>query len=195
MPEPPSGFEHDEARAPIPRYPEYGSLSYLPRAKQGRIWRLVRGPDAAAVADEREPPPPDPGPLDHLTAGKEAFHAGDQHRARAHFRAVEDGGGPQAEEAAFFDAERRRWRFALPVHALERLQQLAVHAAGVQERRRGVLLGESLDVGVVRPSLTSFAMSPRDAQRRNESVLIPDAFQRYGGKPPAAGERRIGRCR
>jgi hypothetical protein len=85
---------------------EYGTLAYLPRPEEARLWRLVRGADEGRAGDERdEPPPAEPRALDRrFFAGMERFDAGDFRVARAHFRVLMDAGANDAESATFFYA-------------------------------------------------------------------------------------------
>jgi hypothetical protein len=86
---------------------EYGTVSYLPRPEEARLWRLVRGASpSAAVRPERAGPPPEPDlpPAARLDAGMERFNKGDHPAARAYFRSVIGTTAPAAEDATFFHA-------------------------------------------------------------------------------------------
>jgi hypothetical protein len=85
---------------------DYGSLTYLPRPEEARLWRLVRGAARSGPPIEHDDPPP-PGDMtsaDRMKDAMQRFQANDQRGARAQFRALMDTKAPEAYDAAFFYA-------------------------------------------------------------------------------------------
>lgn len=104
---------------------EYGDLWYLPRAEQARLWRLARGSEGPTVVPDPDDPPP-PGattPAERMQAGMDRFGKGDQHGARAYFRAVMTANAPESEDATFFYAATlfREERWDMTEHAFKGL--------------------------------------------------------------------------